>query len=69
MPISHEDLLTLKQAADLVGTTHNTVRNAITKGELESIKLGHNHFVTAEAVTQWAKTKSFRPARQKKSGT
>ncbi len=68
MATNHEELLTLKQAAELVGTTDNTLRSAIRQGELKSLKLGFMHVVTAEAVTEWAKTKAFRPERRKKTG-
>ncbi len=69
MVTNHEELLTLKQAAELVGTTDGTLRNAIMKGELKTTKLGFMHVVTAAAVTEWAKNKTFRPARQKKIGS
>ncbi len=69
MATNHEELLTLKQAAELIGSKASTLRNAINRGELVSQKVGPYHLVTANTVTEWAKTKKFRPERQKKFGS
>jgi excisionase family DNA binding protein len=47
------NILTLGQAAELLGLSHSTLRWQIHNGALEAMKIGHIWVVTAEEVERY----------------
>jgi excisionase family DNA binding protein len=54
-PVGHE-FLTVNEAADLLGVTHQTVRRKIAQGELPAVQLGGpgSHIrIPRDALSMW----------------
>lgn len=48
------DLITLKQAAEMSRLSYSHLRRLARRGDIWAVRLGHNWFTTAEAVTEYA---------------
>jgi excisionase family DNA binding protein len=48
------ELLKIKELADLLQLNQQTVRNAVNRGELESVKIGRTKFIPREAAVVFA---------------
>lgn len=53
LPSSQPDLLSLAQAAQLLGRSATTLRNQVLSGRLNAVKLGHDWLVTREEVERY----------------
>lgn len=46
-------LLDFRQAGQLLGVTHWTIRNLVWSGELPFVRLGRKHLVTRSDLLKW----------------
>lgn len=49
------DILTVKQLAEFMQVSDQTVKKAIKEGKLEAFKIGKDWRIEREAVLKWAK--------------
>jgi excisionase family DNA binding protein len=61
-----ENLYTTSEAAGLLDVTPARVRQMVARGEIESIKMGRDRFVTAEAIEE-ARQRKTKPGPKAKT--
>lgn len=60
MTIMLEDLLTAREAAELLGTNASRVRQLVARGRIAAVKKGNLLIVDKSSVLEYLKTKSRR---------
>ena len=69
LSVAHEQLMTIRQAASLLGVTEATVRRHIERG-LEAVKIGKRIYTSREAIERFsrpAKSESRKPTSRDKA--
>ena len=66
MALDLADLITLEEAAEMVGRSPVTLRQAVIRGRLEAVKVGKTWITTHDAVSLYVATvrEHKRPKRQ-----
>lgn len=68
MKLKHNDYLTSKEAAAIIGVSHDHIRRLIRDGKIKAEKLGHNWLIQ-RVVAKKIKRQRFPRKKEKKNGS